>query len=87
MNIMNVKIGQTKVNVFRVNDGGQAQQIHRGIVVAANNSFLRVYNPEGFDKGGDVVPQASQWYAIRSARIYCELAGELRVPMTLPADI
>lgn len=84
---MNVKIGQTKVNVIQMDERGQSRQIHRGIVISANDSFLRVFNPDSFDKGGDVTPQAAQWYAINAPRCRCELAGELKQPMVLPADI
>ena len=84
---MNIAIGKTKVNVFQRDERGQTRKIHTGVVVAANDSFLRVFNPDSFDKGGDVTPQASQWYAVNAARSYCELAGELKSPMSLPADV
>ena len=83
----NIKVGQTKVNVFQRNEKGQTEHIHRGIVVAANDSFVRVFNQDGADKGGDIVPQASQWFAINASRCYIELAGELRQPMAIPAGI
>jgi hypothetical protein len=48
---------------------------------------VRVFNPDGQDRGGDVVPQASQWFAVNAPRSYCEFNGELRQPMIIPAGI
>jgi hypothetical protein len=83
----NIKLGQTKVSVFQKNEKGQTQNVHRGIVIAANDSFVRVFNPDGQDRGGDVIPQASQWFAVNAPRSYCEFNGELRQPMIIPAGI
>lgn len=84
---MKVKIGQTKVSVFQTDERGNSTKIHSGIVIGINDSFVRVFNPEPFDKGGDVTPHAAQWYAINAPRTRCEVTGELKQKMPLPADI
>lgn len=84
---MNIKLGQTRVNVFQRNERGELRKIHSGVVIKANDSFLRVFSPEPFDKGGDVTPHAAQWYAINAPSSYCQVVGETKTPIPLPADI
>lgn len=83
----NYKIGQTKVKVYQTDERGQTSMVHHGIVIGVNSSFLRVFNPDSVDRGGDVSPQVAQWFAINSPRCRCELNGETKVAIKLPADI
>lgn len=84
------KNGQTKVVVFK-KENGVTTSLHKGIVVAQTNSFLRVFNPDKPNndngKGGDGNVQNAQWYAINSPIVSCNVVGELRVPLVLPADL
>ena len=84
---MNYKIGQTRVEVMQVNDRGQTDCIHRGVVVGVRDNWVRVYNPDSADRGGEVSPLFSQWYAIKAPRVFCKNVGELKTPLVLPANL
>lgn len=83
----NYKIGQTRVAVYQTDERGQTRRIHSGIVIGVRDNWLRVFNPDLVEKGGDLSPQMAQWFAIKSPRSRCELAGELKIPLQLPNDI
>jgi hypothetical protein len=87
MKAVTYTIGKTKVNVIKTDERGQSGRIHTGIVVGQTNSFLRVFNPDVVERGGEISPLNSQWYAINAPKCRCEVVGELKEALKLPADI
>ena len=51
------KVGQTQVEIYQANERGQFSMTHRGIIVGVRDNWLRVFNPAGAEKNGDIVPQ------------------------------
>jgi hypothetical protein len=86
-NTTNYKIGLTKVVVIQNDERGQSRAIHRGIVIGVRDNWLRVYNPESVERGGDVNATVAQWFAINAPRVRCEIVGENKTPIVLPLDI
>jgi hypothetical protein len=58
----------TEVRVMKRNAHGWSQ-IHRGIVVSQNDSFLKFYNE---DDPYDASPLTAEWFARDSEMIRCE---------------
>jgi len=80
-------VGRTLVRVMKVTDDGKTINAFNGVVVSVGDKFLRVYNFDRPDKGGEASIFASQFYPITSPRMWLEKAGELKVPIFIPADL
>lgn len=59
-------------------------KLHEGIVVQDCHSFVRVFNPVSPDKGGDLLPETSELFALNSARVWCEVVSERSTPFPIP---
>lgn len=84
-----VNVGTTCVRVWRVNVNEQTRQtkvvqVHEGIVVQDNGSFVRVFNPAPLDKGGDVSPETSELFPLLATRCWCEKTSERSVAFPIP---
>lgn len=61
------------------------RKAHEGVVLQDLGSFVRVFNPEPPNKGGDVSPEVAEIFPVRSPRCWIEVIGELKNPLPIPA--
>lgn len=85
-----LKIGRTTVKVFRRDVNPQTMRevvtmIHEGIVVGTTTLFARIFNPAPISKGGDVSIEMSQKFPFRGKDCWCEVTGEKRDSIRIPA--
>lgn len=66
-----------KANVFKreknfLTNREETNKIHSGVVIAESTTHVQVYKATGERK--DAFPEASEWFAIKSPKIWTEFA-------------
>ena len=59
-----------EVRCFRLNEKGQKEEFHRGIVLEQTTAFARVYDAR--KESGDAAPETAQWYPIKGKKSWIE---------------
>lgn len=82
-----MKLGQTKVEVFRRDEDGKVRSIDTGVVVQIGSSFARVYNSATPADGGDTCQRLGEFYPVKSKDCWMEFRGTLRTPIKIDAEL